>query len=32
MPHYELPDNQLSHGASLGNSKIWVNTKATGAI
>lgn len=32
MPYYELPDNKLAHGASLGNKKLWVNTKATGAI
>ena len=27
MPRYELPDNQLSHGASLANARIWVNPK-----
>lgn len=32
LPHYELPDNQVSVGASLGNHNIWVDTKATGAI
>ena len=32
MPHYQLPDTELCHGASLANKKIWVNTKATGAV
>ena len=32
MPYYELPDDQLSHGASLANARIWVTTKATGAV
>ncbi len=32
MPYYEVLDNQLAHGASLANRKIWVNTKATGCV
>ncbi len=32
MPYYEVPDTQLCHGASLANLKLWLNTKATGAI
>jgi glycogen debranching enzyme len=32
LPCYCLPDNALEMGASLGNSKCWVNTKGDGAI
>lgn len=32
FPYYELAGDQLSHGASLGNRKIWVNTTSTGHI
>lgn len=32
MPHYELPENQLTHGASLSNRRIWVNTRSNGTI
>jgi len=32
FPYYELPGDQLSHGASLGNRKIWVNTESSGHI
>ena len=32
MPHYVLNEKELAVGASLGNSSIWVNTKANGAI
>lgn len=32
FPHYELPGDQLSHGASLGNRHLWVNTRSTGHI
>jgi len=32
LPCYYLPDSALEMGASLGNSKCWVNTKGDGAI
>ena len=32
LPHYLISDRQLPHGASLGNHKLWVTTKGTGAI
>lgn len=32
VPHYELPDDQLVHGASLSNRRIWVNTRFNGTI
>jgi hypothetical protein len=32
MPHYGLPDDQLSHGANLANRRIWVNTRSKGAV
>ncbi len=32
FPYYELPGDQLSHGASLGNRRIWVNTESSGHI
>jgi len=31
-PSYVLPDDRVAAGASLGNSAVWVNIKATGAI
>lgn len=32
LPYYEVSASQLSHGASLGNRKIWVTTQSTGHI
>lgn len=32
LPYYTVSEKELAVGASLGNSSIWVNTKATGAI
>jgi len=32
LPVYELTENDLGTGASLGNGAIWVNTKSTGAL
>lgn len=32
FPRYSIPDSELSHGASLGNKRIWVNTESTGHV
>ncbi len=32
LPSYQVPDNALEMGASLGNRSLWVNTKGTGAV
>lgn len=32
MPYYEMPADQLGHGASLANRRIWVSTRGSGAI
>ncbi|MGI6295061.1 MAG: amylo-alpha-1,6-glucosidase [Armatimonadota bacterium] len=32
FPYYEMQGDQLSHGASLGNRRLWVNTTSTGHV
>lgn len=32
LPYYVMPDSAMSHGMSLGNTRLWLTSKASGAI